>query len=158
MAQLQSISPCMWFNGQAEEAAQFYTAVFPDSRLLETVRWPDIGMAPAGSVLTVRFLLAGQEFIGLNGGPQFSFNEAVSLSIRCQTQAEVDHYWSRLGEGGSFSRCGWLKDRYGVSWQVVPTVLVDLLAGPDAARAARVMQLMMGMGKLEIAPLLQAAA
>ena len=157
MAQLQSISPCLWFNGQAEEAARFYAQVFPDSQVLEIVRWPDIGMAPPGSVLTVRFQLAGQEFVALNGGPQFSFNEAVSLSIRCETQAEVDHFWTRLGAGGSLSQCGWLKDRYGLSWQVVPSALMDLLASPDGARAARVMQAMMGMGKLEIAPLLKAA-
>ena len=157
MAQLQSISPCLWFNGQAEAAAAFYVSVFPDSRVQEVVRWPDGGPVPAGSVLTVRFMLAGQEFIALNGGPQFTFNEAVSLSIRCGSQAEVDHFWSRLTEGGSASQCGWLKDRYGLSWQVVPTVLPDLLAGPDGARAGRVMNAMMSMGKIDIATLQRAA-
>ena len=115
MAQIQSISPCLWFNGQAEAAAAFYASVFPESRVQEVVRWPDGGPVPAGSVLTVRFVLAGQEFIALNGGPQFTFNEAVSMSIRCGSQAEVDHYWDRLCEGGSPSQCGWLKDRYGLS-------------------------------------------
>ena len=139
MAQIQSISPCLWFNGQTEAAAAFYVSVFPESRVQEVVRWPDGGPVPAGSVLTVRFVLAGQEFIALNGGPQFSFNEAVSMSIRCGSQAEVEHLWGLLTEGGSASQCGWLKDRYGLSWQVVPTALLDLLAGPDGARAARVM-------------------
>ena len=157
MAQIQSISPCLWFNGQAEAAAAFYVSVFPESRVQEVVRWPDGGPVPAGSVLTVRFVLAGQEFIALNGGPQFTFNEAVSLSIRCGSQAEVDHYWSRLCEGGSASQCGWLKDRYGLSWQVVPTVLPDLLAGPDGTRAGRVMNAMMSMGKIDIATLQRAA-
>ena len=157
MAQLQSITPCLWFDGQAEAAANFYVGLFPDSRVLQVVRWPADGLAPAGSVLTVRFRLAGQEFIALNGGPQFSFTEAVSFSVRCETQAEVDHYWQRLAEGGSHSACGWLKDRYGLSWQVVPTVLVEILGGTDTARAARVMNAMMGMGNLEIAPLLAAA-
>lgn len=162
MAQLQSITPCLWFHGQAEEAANFYASLFPDSALLEVVRWPEgatvPGGPPAGSVLTVRFRLAGQEFIALDGGPQFSFDEAVSFSIRCETQDEVDRYWQQLGEGGSHGPCGWLKDRYGLSWQVVPAVLVDLIAGPDRAKAARVMNAMMTMGKLEIAPLLAAAA
>jgi predicted 3-demethylubiquinone-9 3-methyltransferase (glyoxalase superfamily) len=161
MAQVQSITPCLWFNGQAEAAARFYASVFPDSRVLELVRWPEgatiPGGAPAGSVLTVRFQLAGQEFIALNGGPQFSFDEAVSFSVRCETQDEVDRYWRALGEGGSYGPCGWLKDRYGLWWQVVPTVLIDLIAGPDAARAAKVLNAMMTMGKLEIAPLLAAA-
>ena len=157
MAQIQSISPCLWFNGQAEAAAAFYVSVFPESRVQEVVRWPDGGPVPAGSVLTVRIMLAGQEFIALNGGPQFTFNEAVSLSIRCGSQAEVDHYWGLLTEGGSASQCGWLKDRYGLSWQVVPTALLDLLASPDGVRAARVMSAMMTMGKLDIASLQPAA-
>ena len=157
MAQIQSISPCLWFNGQAEAAAAFYVSVFPESRVQEVVRWPDGGPVPAGSVLTVRFILAGQEFIALNGGPQFTFNEAVSMSIRCGSQAEVDHYWARLTDGGSAGQCGWLKDCYGLSWQVVPTVLLDLLAGPDGARAARVMKAMMTMAKLDIAALQRAA-
>jgi predicted 3-demethylubiquinone-9 3-methyltransferase (glyoxalase superfamily) len=158
MPQLQSISPCLWFNGQAEEAAQFYLSIFPDARVLEVLRWPEGGMAPAGTVLTVSFQLAGQEFIALNGGPQVSFDEAVSLSVRCQTQAEVDHYWQRLAEGGSHSQCGWLKDRFGLCWQVVPTQLVALLRSTESGVAARVMQAMMGMGKLDIAALEAAAA
>jgi predicted 3-demethylubiquinone-9 3-methyltransferase (glyoxalase superfamily) len=161
MAQLQSITPCLWFDGQAEEAARFYIEVFPDSRLLEVGRWPADDLLPgvkAGGVLTVVFQLAGQEFIALNGGPQFSFDEAVSFSVRCDTQAEVDHYWQRLAEGGSHGPCGWLKDRFGLSWQVVPKVLVDLIAGPDKARAARVMKVMMGMGKLDIEPIQRAAS
>ena len=157
MAQVQSISPCLWFNGQAEAAAAFYASVFPESRVQEVVRWTDGGPVPAGSVLTVRFMLAGQEFIALNGGPQFTFNEAVSMSIRCGSQAEVDHYWARLTDGGSAGQCGWLKDCYGLSWQVVPTVMLDLLAGPDGARAARVMKTMMTMAKLDIAALQRAA-
>lgn len=157
MAQLQSITPCLWFDGQAEAAANFYVGIFPDARVLEVCRWPAdeaFGMAPPGSVLVARFRLAGQEFLALNGGPQFPFTEAVSLSVRCESQAEVDHYWQRLAEGGSHSRCGWLKDRYGLSWQVVPTLLPDLLASTEPGVAARAMRRMMAMGKLEIAPLL----
>ncbi len=157
MPQLQSISPCLWFNGQAEEAALFYVSLFPDARVLEVMRLPEGGMAPAGAVLTVSFQLAGQEFIALNGGPQFHFDEAVSFSIRCETQAEVDHYWQHLAEGGTHSQCGWLKDRYGLSWQVVPSQLLALLASPEPGVAARVMQAMMGMAKLDIAALQRAA-
>lgn len=157
MPQIQTITPCLWFDGQAEQAAQHYVSIFPGSRLLGMVRWPEGAPVPAGSVLTVTFQLAGQEFIGLKGGPQFKFNEAISLSVRCDSQDEVDRYWARLGEGGSFSQCGWLKDRYGVSWQVVPTVLVELLESADPARAARAMQAMMPMQRIEIAALLRAA-
>jgi predicted 3-demethylubiquinone-9 3-methyltransferase (glyoxalase superfamily) len=160
MAQIQSITPCLWFNGQAEEAARFYIEVFPDSRIEETLRWPPMEpmVAPEGSVLTVRLRLAGQEFILLNGGPQFSFDEAVSFSVRCHSQAEVDHFWAKLVEGGGqHSACGWLKDRFGLSWQVVPDALVNLLTSRDTAQAARVMQAMMGMGKLEVGALLAAA-
>ena len=154
---MQKITPCLWFDDQAEEAARFYTSIFKNSKIGKISHYGEGAPKPKGSVLTVQFKLDGQEFIALNGGPQFTFSEAVSFSVRCETQAEVDRYWQLLAEGGAHSACGWLRDRYGLSWQVVPTALVDILAGPDAAKAARVMNVMMGMGKLEIAPLLAAA-
>ncbi|WP_418317913.1 VOC family protein [Piscinibacter sakaiensis] len=157
MSQVQAISPCLWFTSLAEEAANFYVSVFPDSRIDERVRWPEGFFAPAGSVLTVRFTLAGQEFIALNGGQDFPFTEAVSLSVRCETQPELDFFWDSLGDGGSTGQCGWLKDRYGLSWQIVPTALTDILGGADRDRAARIMQAMMPMTKLDIATLLKAA-
>jgi predicted 3-demethylubiquinone-9 3-methyltransferase (glyoxalase superfamily) len=147
---MQKIKPCLWFDGQAQEAAEFYVSVFGgDSRIMDTTYWTE-GSPNAGSVLTVDFRLAGQEYIGLNGGPEFTFSEAVSLSVDCASQDEVDRLWGALTEGGEESMCGWLKDRYGFSWQIVPRVLPELLADPDPARADRVMKAMMGMRKLDV--------
>jgi predicted 3-demethylubiquinone-9 3-methyltransferase (glyoxalase superfamily) len=157
------ITPCLWFDHQAEEAATFYTGIFPDSRIVSTTRYPDAGFEfhgkPAGSVMTVAFELDGQPFVALNGGPLFQLNEAVSFQIGCADQAEVDHYWSRLGAGGdpAAQQCGWLKDKFGVSWQVVPYLLPELLGQPDVAMARRVMQALLGMKKLDIEALTQAA-
>lgn len=157
------ITPCLWFDHQAEEAAGFYCGVFPRSRILGVTRYTRAGHEhhgrPAGSVMTVHFELDGQPFVGLNGGPLFRFNEAVSLQIGCADQAEVDHYWERLGAGGdpAAQQCGWLKDRYGLSWQVVPHMLLELLRSADTARAQRVMQALLSMKKLDIEALRQAA-
>jgi len=145
----QKITPCLWFDGKAEEAAAFYASVFPDSAVTK------VTPGPTGAALVVEFRLAGVRFLALNGGPQFSFTEAISLSVDCRTQAEVDELWEKLSAGGSGGRCGWLKDRYGVSWQIVPSVLPELLSDP--ATAGRVMPVLMGMTKLDIAAL-QAAA
>ena len=143
------ITPCLWFDGQAEEAAAFYASVFPDSGVL------GVTPGPGGKALVVEFQLSGVRFLALNGGPQFQFNEAISLSIDCRSQAEIDELWEKLSAGGSPGRCGWLKDRYGVSWQVVPSVLPQLLADP--AKAGRVVQALMGMTKLDIQALQDAA-
>jgi predicted 3-demethylubiquinone-9 3-methyltransferase (glyoxalase superfamily) len=151
------ITPCLWFDSEAEEAATFYTGVIPGSRMLEVVRHTEAGPGAPGSVLTVSFELDGVRFVALNGGPVFSFGEAVSFQIACETQEEVDRYWQALADGGEEGPCGWLKDRFGLSWQVVPTVLPRLLGSPDPAVAGRVMTAMRDMGKLDIAAL-QAAA
>jgi len=151
------IIPCLWFDGRAEEAANHYVAIFPDSRITEIMRWPMDGMAPAGTVLTVSFELNGVEFVGLNGGPDFAFTEAVSFQVMCDDQREVDHYWECLGEGGREIECGWIKDRFGLAWQVVPKILPEALAGSDRAKAARVMKAMMTMVKLDVAELEKAA-
>ncbi|HCY16877.1 MAG: hypothetical protein A2Z93_10580 [Curvibacter sp. GWA2_64_110] len=158
------ITPCLWFDHQAEEAAAFYTGIFPNSRITSVSRFPDAGQEihgkPAGSVMTVSFELDGQPFVALNGGPVFQFNEALSLQIDCADQAEVDHYWDKLGAGGDekAQQCGWLKDRFGLSWQVVPTVLPTLMQHPDPAKTRRVMQALLQMKKLDIEGLKQAAA
>jgi predicted 3-demethylubiquinone-9 3-methyltransferase (glyoxalase superfamily) len=156
-AAMQKITPFLWFDSQAEEAAHFYLSVFPDSRITQVVRYDEAGPGPAGGVMTVAFELQGQRFVALNGGPLFQFNESISFVINCETQAEIDRYWDRLVEDGQPSRCGWLKDRFGVSWQVVPVQLPQLLADLDRAAAQRVMQAVMGMAKLDIAALLAAA-
>jgi predicted 3-demethylubiquinone-9 3-methyltransferase (glyoxalase superfamily) len=155
---MSKIAPCLWFDGQAEEAAQFYTSLFPDSRIDAVNRSPgDTPSGPEGSVLTVDFTLAGQKFIGLNGGPDFKFNEAISLSIDCRDQVEVDRYWDALtADGGEPSVCGWLKDRFGVSWQVVPRQLPELLQGSDPDGARRAMEAMLQMTKIEVAKLEEA--
>ena len=145
---MSRIAPCLWFDGRAEEAAGFYTSLLPESRIDRVMPSP-AGMAE-GAALVVEFTLAGQRFIALNGGPQFPFTEAVSFAITCATQGEVDRLWERLTDGGSPGRCGWLKDRFGVSWQVVPEALVAVLNDPDRERAGRAMQAMMGMGKISI--------
>jgi predicted 3-demethylubiquinone-9 3-methyltransferase (glyoxalase superfamily) len=151
------ITPCLWFDSEAEDAAEFYVSIFPNSGIEKITRYGEDQPRPAGTVLTVLFTLDGQQLTGLNGGPMYTFNEAVSLQIDCADQEELDHYWSRLSDGGEEGPCGWLKDRYGLSWQVVPKVLLELLEDPDEARSARAMQAMMQMGKLHIATLLAAA-
>ena len=149
------LTPNLWFDGNAEEAASFYASVFPDSRVDRVVRSPsDTPAGPAGMVLTVEFTVLGQPFVGINGGPQFPFTEAVSFSVDCADQAEVDRYWGALtADGGKPVQCGWHKDKYGLSWQIVPTLLHRLLDDPDRERAARVMQTMLGMVKLDVAAL-----
>jgi predicted 3-demethylubiquinone-9 3-methyltransferase (glyoxalase superfamily) len=149
--------PCLWFDGQAEQAAAHYTAIFPNSEILGVSRYgPDMG-APEGQVMTVEFSLDGQRYVGLNGGPQFTFSEAISFQIHCADQDEVDHYWTRLADGGEEGPCGWLKDRYGVSWQVVPTRLFELVGDADPGRAQRATQAMLAMKKIDIATLERAA-
>ena len=157
---MDKITPCLWFDGQAEEAARFYTSLFPDSRIQSIDRSAaDNPSGPKGSVITVEFTLAGRSYIGLNGGPDFKFNEAISLSIECDDQAEVDRYWDALiANGGEPSVCGWLKDRFGLSWQVVPRRLNEMYKSGDAAAAERAMQAMLKMTKLDIAELERAYA
>jgi predicted 3-demethylubiquinone-9 3-methyltransferase (glyoxalase superfamily) len=164
MATLQRIAPCLWFDDQAEEAAKFYTGIFKNSRIVETARYTEAGREvhgrPPGSVMTVSFELEGQPFTALNGGPVFKFTEAISFQVSCETQEEVDHYWGRLSAGGDAAaqQCGWLKDRFGVSWQVVPRVLPEMLMDPDPAKAGRVMDALLPMKKLDIAALKRAYA
>jgi predicted 3-demethylubiquinone-9 3-methyltransferase (glyoxalase superfamily) len=154
---MQKIRPFLWFDKEAEEAANFYISVFKNSRVLEVARYGAAGPGPAGSVLTVTFVLDGQEFIALNGGPHFRFTEAVSLFVTCEDQAEVDYFWDKLMAGGGQPvQCGWLKDRFGLSWQVVPAGLMTMLHDPDAARSERVMRAMLQMVKLDIAALQRA--
>ena len=161
---LSKITPCLWFDHQAEDAALFYTAIFRNSKITAISRYPETGQEihgkPAGSVMVVAFELEGQSFTALNGGPHFKFNEAVSLQIECETQEEVDHFWERLSEGGdpAAQQCGWLKDKFGLSWQVVPKVLPQLLADPDTAKSQRAFQAMLPMKKLDIAGLQNAFA
>ena len=155
---MQKITPCLWFDTEAEEAAEFYTSIFENSRILEVTRFGEAGPRPAGTVMTVSFELDGQPFVALNGGPEFSFNESISFQVACRDQAEVDSFWSRLTEGGDEVQCGWLKDRYGVSWQIVPTRLHELLADPDPERSQRAMAAMLGMKKIDIAAMEAAAA
>ena len=154
---MQKITPFLWFDTQVEEAAKFYASVFPNSRILKTARYGEAGPGPKGGVMTVEFELDGQRMIALNGGPQFKFTEAISLSVDCKDQTEVDHYWTKLSQGGQESMCGWLKDKYGLSWQVNPTILGELLSGPDAKKAKRVMEAMLKMKKIDIAALKAAA-
>ena len=149
---------CLWFDTEAEEAANFYAGIFPGSKLGAIYHHTEAGPGPVGSVLLVEFELNGQKFSALNGGPEYTFSEAVSFQIDCADQAEVDHYWEKLSEGGEEGPCGWLKDRFGLSWQVVPIRLTELLSDPDGAKAQRVMACMMQMGKIEIAELEAAAA
>src|SRR5687767_1505950 len=153
----QRIVTNLWFDTEAEEAAEFYTSVFPNSRVVGRTHYPEDAPREAGMVMTVDFELDGQRFVGINGGPQFTFDEAVSLAITCESQDEVDYYWERLSDGGEEGPCGWLKDRYGLSWQVVPTGMEELFADPDPERAQRAMQAMLEMRKLDIAALRRAA-
>ena len=154
----KALTTCLWFDSQGEEAAHFYLGVFQDSKLGRIGRYTDAGPGPAGSVMVVEFELNGQKFVALNGGPQFTFNESISFQIPCADQAEVDYYWSRLSEGGHEVACGWLKDKYGVSWQVVPTAVIDLISDPDPEKAARASKAMFSMTKLDIAAIQQAHA
>jgi predicted 3-demethylubiquinone-9 3-methyltransferase (glyoxalase superfamily) len=155
---MPNVTPCLWFDTEGEDAAELYTSVFPNSKILDVARYGPAGPRPEGTVMTVSFELDGQKFLALNGGPNFKFNEAVSFQIHCRDQEEVDHYWERLGEGGEPGPCGWLKDRFGLSWQVVPDRLPELLGDPDREKAQRVMAAMLEMGKIEIAELERAAA
>ena len=153
----QRITPNLWFDTEAEEAADFYVSVFKNSRIVNVARYPEGGPREAGMVMTVEFELDGQRLVGINGGPEFTFDEAVSLQINCEGQEEVDYYWERLTDGGEEGACGWLKDRYGVSWQVVPAGMDELFSDPDPERARRAMEAMLKMRKLDVAEL-QAAA
>ena len=153
----EKIIPNLWFDTEAEEAADFYATVFPNSRVVTKTHYPEDAPREAGMVMTVEFELDGQRFVGINGGPQFSFDEAVSFQVTCESQEELDYYWERLSEGGQEGPCGWLKDRFGLSWQVVPKGMDEVFADPDPERARRAMQAMLKMGKLDIAALRRAA-
>jgi predicted 3-demethylubiquinone-9 3-methyltransferase (glyoxalase superfamily) len=160
----QKIAPCLWFDNQAEQAAQFYTGIFKNSKIVTISRYGEAGREihgrPPGSVMTVAFELDGQTFTALNGGPIFKFNEAISFQVNCETQEDVDYYWEKLSQGGDekAQQCGWLKDKYGLSWQVVPTILPKLMADPDRGKSERAMTAMLQMKKLDIARLERAAA
>jgi predicted 3-demethylubiquinone-9 3-methyltransferase (glyoxalase superfamily) len=155
---MPDITPWLWFDTEGQEAAEYYTSIFPNSKIIEVTHYGEAGPRAAGSVLTVTFELDGKRFAALNGGPDFKFNEAVSFLIDCADQAEVDYYWERLGDGGEHGPCGWLKDRYGVSWQVIPRRLDELLRDPDREKSQRVMAAMLQMGKIEVDKLEEAAA
>jgi predicted 3-demethylubiquinone-9 3-methyltransferase (glyoxalase superfamily) len=155
---LKKITPFLWFDKEAEEAANFYVSVFPNSKIGSVARYGEAGPGVPGSVMTVEFELNGLRFVALNGGPEFKFTEAVSFVINCETQEEVDDFWAKLSDGGEEGPCGWLKDRYGLSWQVVPTALMELLKDLDPAKTQRVMSAMLQMGKIEIEPLRRAYA
>jgi predicted 3-demethylubiquinone-9 3-methyltransferase (glyoxalase superfamily) len=157
MATFTRITPCLWFDDKAEEAATFYTSVFENSRILQVSHYGSAGPRPEGMVMTVSFEIDGQELIALNGGPDFTFDEAISFQVNCQSQEEVDEFWTRLSEGGEEGPCGWLKDKFGLSWQIVPTVLTELVSDPDPGRSQRAMKAMLGMKKLDIAELQRAA-
>jgi predicted 3-demethylubiquinone-9 3-methyltransferase (glyoxalase superfamily) len=153
----QKIVPNLWFDTEAEEAANFYVDLFDDARIVSVAHYTEAGPRPAGTVMTVEFELEGQRFVGINGGPQFKFDEAVSFQVSCEDQDEVDRFWSRLSEGGEEGQCGWLKDRFGLSWQVVPTGMEELFSDPDPERARRAMEAMLGMQKIDIAEIRRAA-
>ena len=155
---MQKIIPNLWFDTEAEEAAEFYCSVFKNSRIVSIARYTEAGPREAGMVMTVEFELDGERFIGINGGPEFTFSEAVSFLITCADQEEIDYFWDKLSEGGQEGPCGWLKDRYGLSWQVVPQGMDELFSDPDPERARRAMDAMLKMGKLDIAALEKAAA
>jgi predicted 3-demethylubiquinone-9 3-methyltransferase (glyoxalase superfamily) len=153
----QKITPNLWFDTEAEDAARHYVSIFPDSRIVATTHYSEAGPREAGMVLTVEFELAGERFTAINGGPQFSFDEAVSFLITCEDQSEIDYFWEQLTEGGEEGPCGWLKDRFGLSWQVVPDGMAELFADPDPGRARRAMEAMLGMHKLDLAAIRAAA-
>jgi len=158
MATVAKITPCLWFDTQGEEAANLYTSIFGNSRVKQVTRYGSAGPRSEGMVMTVTFELEGQEFVALNGGPEFTFDEAISFQVNCEDQAEIDRFWAALSEGGEQGPCGWLKDRFGVSWQIVPTVLMDeLLRDSDTEKAQRAMKSVLGMGKIDIAALRRAA-
>lgn len=154
---MQTITPFLWFNDNAEEAVNYYLGIFPDAHIQKTLRYGKSGPGPEGSVMTIAFALAGQNYTALNGGPLYSFSGGISFVVNCTTQTEVDHYWSKLGDGGKYHQCGWLTDRFGLTWQVVPEQLITLMGSSDSAQNARVMKAMMGMVKFDIAQLEQAA-
>ncbi|HEX4100693.1 MAG TPA: VOC family protein [Pseudonocardiaceae bacterium] len=153
---MQKITPCLWFDTKGEEAANFYTTVFKNSKILDVARYGAAGPGPEGTVMTVSFELDGQKFVALNGGPHFTFNEAVSFQVSCETQDEVDYFWGNLSQGGEEGPCGWLKDKYGVSWQIVPTALVELISDPDPERSQAAITAMLGMRKIDIEALRRA--
>lgn len=153
---MQKITTCLWFDNNAEEAVNFYTSIFRNSKVLEVARYGEAGPGPEGSVLTMRFQLDGVELMALNGGPVFKFTEAISLSVDCQSQAEVDELWEKLSEGGEIQQCGWLKDKYGLSWQIVPAVLGEMMSDPDPEKSNRVMEAVLKMRKLDIKALQEA--
>jgi len=157
MARMQKITPFLWFDRNAEEAVNHYVSIFKDSRVLGTTRYGDAGPGPKGSVMTIAFQLEGQDFVALNGGPLFQFSEAISLVVRCESQEEVDAFWERLSAGGKTGKCGWLKDKFGLSWQVVPNALIELVGNADAEKSARTMQAIMQMDKIDIARLKRAS-
>jgi predicted 3-demethylubiquinone-9 3-methyltransferase (glyoxalase superfamily) len=154
---MSKISPCLWFDGQAEEAANYYVSLFDDAEVLEIARYGEVGPGRAGDVMIVVFRLEGQEYTALNGGPQFPFTEAVSFQVTCADQDEVDSFWTRLSDGGEEGQCGWLKDKYGLSWQIVPTPVTELLSDPDPERSQRAMKAVLDMTKIDIAAVQQAA-
>ncbi|MGI9022055.1 MAG: VOC family protein [Acidimicrobiales bacterium] len=152
MATLTKITPCLWFDTQCEDAANFYTGIFDNSRIVHVSHYGSAGPRPEGMVLMVQFELAGQEFLALNGGPEFTFDEAISFQVNCESQEEIDYFWNKLSDGGEEGPCGWLKDKFGVSWQIVPSFLMDkMLRDPDVEKGQRAMKAVLGMGKLDIA-------
>ena len=155
---MQKITPFLWFDNNAEDAMNFYTSIFKNSKVLTVSRYGEAGPGPVGAVMTAEFELEGQEFVALNGGPRFKFTEAISFVVNCESQEEVDYFWERLSEGGEKSRCGWLKDKFGLWWQVVPVILAKLMGDPDPEKSKRVMQSMLTMDKIEIEPLKRAHA
>ena len=153
---MQKISPFLWYNDNAEEAVNFYTSIFRNSKILAVARYGEAGPGPKGSVMTINFQIEGHEFIALNGGPHFKFNEAISFSVDCENQEEVDELWEKLSQGGQKSQCGWLKDKYGLSWQINPRILGEMLSDKDPEKAKRVMEAMLQMEKIDIKTLRQA--
>jgi len=153
---MQKITPFLWFNNQAEEATKFYISVFRNSKMVSITRYGDVGPGPKGTVMTTKFQIGGQEFAALNGGPQFTFSQAISFVVNCRTQEEVDEFWEKLSDGGEKQQCGWLKDKYGVSWQIVPVVMIEMLNDPDPEKSQRVMKAMLLMDKIDIKILKQA--
>ena len=158
MPTLTKITPCLWFDTEGEEAATLYTSIFENSRILHVSHYTSAGPRPEGMVMMVSFELDGQEFIALNGGPEFTFDEAISFQVNCESQAEIDDFWAKLSDGGSEGPCGWLKDKFGVSWQIVPTLMDELIRDPDPERSQRAMKAMLAMKKIDIAELERAAA
>ena len=151
------ITPCLWFDTQAEDAAKHYTSIFKDSRIVHVSRYGSAGPRPVGMVMVVHFQIEGQDFVALNGGPEFTIDEAISFQVNCESQAEIDKFWTKLSEGGEEGPCGWVKDKFGVSWQIVPTRLDELIRDPDEEKAQRVMSVMLGMKKIDLAELERAA-